>query len=1390
MRPIGFFLATGLLVALPWLPGPGGSVAAADALTFDEPRPLLERYCHDCHAGDAAEADVDLAAFASVDDLRRHPGLWQRVAEVVADGEMPPKDADQPAAEERRKLLDWVRRFLAAEAAAHAGDPGRVVLRRLSNAEYTYTVRDLTGVESLDPAREFPVDGAAGEGFTNTGQSLVMSPTLVTKYLDAAKAVAGHAVLLPDGLRWSASGERGDQIDEAIARLREFFRRYTVSRADIPLDTAHTQGVPVDPGHEGFVAIERYLEAMLAARRRLRDGDTTIEAVARERGLSPKYLGLLWDALSGSAAGEEPASSLLLDRLRARWASAAAGDADDLAAEIGRWQSALWKFNTVGLIGRRYGRTDGPPSWLEAVSPLVAEKEYRIPLESKGAERVRIRMAAGDAGDGRGQDVVLWKNPRLFVPGSPDLPLRAALRRVAARSRSLAVVGDQTAACLAALDAHRMTTAADEPQADADGPRWRELARRHGVDPGLLSAWAEVLGYGGSPTDGGEPLAGKEESFGGRRGLVGWAGGNDLSVVVNTTDAEMKIPGTVAPRSVAVHPSAERQVVVSWRSRAAGSYDATATVGTAHSGCGNGVGWKFQLRRGSMRQTLAEGNLSPYQPSGQPPQSSTASVSGVFLLPGDLLCVVVDSRDADKACDLAAVGLEVASGGRVWNLAKELSAGSISGNPAADAFGTEGVWTFAGEPAGSAVGRTIPAGSLLASWHLAPDAEKRSAVAAELQAMLAAQPPSPKSPDGVLHRRLLSLTSPLLAAGAADAADDAGGPPFGRAVAGLPVEPGDLCVAPGEVIDFELPVDPITRFVVTASIHPGAGGEATAQPLVTSGTAGDTALSPGLPFLAREGTDGWRRLERSFDGWRDLLPPVACYGRIVPVDEAGTLNLYYREDDRLKRLMLDDAEAAELDRLWDELLFIADEPPKLVDAYEQLLEYTTQDMLGLYQSLLPMRGPLTARAEAFGRRKEDAVPTQLAAAIDFAERAFRRPLTDAESGELKSLHAKLRAEGLPHEEALRLVLARVLVSPQFLYKVETPGPGVEPRPVGDFELASRLSFFLWASQPDAELLREAAAGRLDETDVLLAQTRRMLADPKIRRLAVEFGTYWLHVQGFDAHDEKSPEAFPEFAPLRAAMHEEAVLLLTDLFRRDRPIRSLIDADHTFLDEQLAAFYGIPGVQGPEWRRVDGVRRHGRGGVLGLAATLAKQSGASRTSPILRGTWFSEALLGQRVPKPPKNVPPLAEAPPAGLSERELTALHSKDAACAGCHARFDPFGFALEEYDAIGRRRTRDVADRPIDATATLPDGTKVDGHADLCDYLATVRGDEFVRQFCRKLLGYAVGRQTLLSDGPLLDAIDAKLKSADGRVAVAVEAIVTSPQFREIRGADAAGDD
>ena len=305
----------------------------------------------------------------------------------------------------------------------------------------------------------------------------------------------------------------------------------------------------------------------------------------------------------------------------------------------------------------------------------------------------------------------------------------------------------------------------------------------------------------------------------------------------------------------------------------------------------------------------------------------------------------------------------------------------------------------------------------------------------------------------------------------------------------------------------------------------------------------------------------------------------------------------------------------------------------------------------------------------------------------------------------------------------------------------------------------------------------------------------MSRDPRVRRLATEFACQWLHIYDFDTHDEKSEATFPTFNGLRGAMYEESIRFFMDLVQRDGSVLELLDADHTFLNEDLAKHYGIPwesSRQTPsadgtrsvpatnEWRRVEGVKQHGRGGILGMASTLSKQSGASRTSPILRGNWVSEVLLHEKLPKPPKGVPQLPDVVPAGLTERQLIEKHSSITACAKCHARIDPFGFSLENFDGIGRSRA--VVQPPIDTRTKLLDGTEINGLDGLRSYLLTTRRDDFVRQFCRKLLGYALGRAVELSDEPLLDEMQVRLKANDYRMGVAIEAVVQSPQFTKIR--------
>ena len=406
-----------------------------------------------------------------------------------------------------------MRSYLKVEARANAGDPGPVVLRRLSNAEYTYTVRDLTGVESLDPAREFPVDGAAGEGFMNTGSSLVMSPSLLTKYLDAGKEIASHAVLLPDGIRFSPKATRRDWTDEAVGEIRKFYAQF----ADV----------------EGKVPLEKYLAATLIERDALASGAKSVAGVASERGLNPKYLATLWTLFHA----EGP--SLLLDPIRKRWSVARPGEAGAMAAEIGRWQQALWSFKNVGHM----------KAWQVPVSPVATATDVRlkIPAPAEGEREVRLYLAAGDAGDGNEHDFVVWQRPRIVAPGRPDL----SLRDVRDVSRELA----ERRGCVFAAAAQCLSAAAEAGAGDGKFDV-SELARRHGVEPDVLDAWLDYLGIG---TGGAVKLFGhfteRTKKVSGYDFVKGWRTGELPSLLANSSDQHVRVPGNMKPHGVAVHPS-------------------------------------------------------------------------------------------------------------------------------------------------------------------------------------------------------------------------------------------------------------------------------------------------------------------------------------------------------------------------------------------------------------------------------------------------------------------------------------------------------------------------------------------------------------------------------------------------------------------------------------------------------------------------------------------------------------------------------------------------------------------------------------------------------------------------------------------------------------------
>jgi hypothetical protein len=395
---------------------------------------------------------------------------------------------------------------------------------------------------------------------------------------------------------------------------------------------------------------------------------------------------------------------------------------------------------------------------------------------------------------------------------------------------------------------------------------------------------------------------------------------------------------------------------------------------------------------------------------------------------------------------------------------------------------------------------------------------------------------------------------------------------------------------------------------------------------------------------------------------------------------------------------------------------------------------------------------------------------------EFAARAWRHPLSADETAQITGLYDNARGRDLDRESAGREVLVRVLVSPEFLFKLEDANqPGIQP--LNAWELATRLSYFIWASTPDDALRAAAADGSLLKPEVLARETQRMLHDPRASALAEEFAGQWLKFNGFEEKANIDPNKFPEFTPeLRRDMYREAVEFFTHLIREDRPVREIVTANYTFLNERLAKFYGIPGVTGDEFRQVP-VAEYQRGGVLGMGCLLAKNSYPHRTSPVLRGNWLLTAVLGTPTPPPPNNVPKLDDSVSAASTLRERLERHRKDKACSVCHERIDPLGFALEGFDPIGRVRTQDEAGLKIDNSGQWKNGATFAGIDGLRNFLAS-RDKDFTANFCRKLIGYALGRSLILTDKPLIEGMRADLAKSDDRFSAAILDITKSRQF------------
>ena len=395
-------------------------------------------------------------------------------------------------------------------------------------------------------------------------------------------------------------------------------------------------------------------------------------------------------------------------------------------------------------------------------------------------------------------------------------------------------------------------------------------------------------------------------------------------------------------------------------------------------------------------------------------------------------------------------------------------------------------------------------------------------------------------------------------------------------------------------------------------------------------------------------------------------------------------------------------------------------------------------------------------------------------------RAYRRPVTDADLQKPLELYRKARAEGDFHA-GIEMAVSAVLVNPQFLFRFEQDPADAAPGtvyPLDDLTLASRLSFFLWSSIPDDELLNLAIRGELKNPAVLQRQVRRMLADARSRSLATNFAGQWLHLRNLES---MTPDGrlFPDFDDnLRQAFRQETELLFENVLREDRSVLDLLKSDYTYLNERLAKHYGIPHVYGSRFRRVSLDEGSVRGGLLRQGSILTVTSYATRTSPVIRGKWILENLLGTPPPPPPGNVPALKDnTVSATLSVRERLAEHRANAACASCHRLMDPVGFSLENFDAVGRWRNVEEG-QPIDASGGLPGGGEFTGVRGLEQALLE-RPEIFVRTLTEKLLTFAVGRGIEHFDAPAIRKIVRDAKAEDYCFSSVIIGIATSTPFQ-----------
>ena len=400
----------------------------------------------------------------------------------------------------------------------------------------------------------------------------------------------------------------------------------------------------------------------------------------------------------------------------------------------------------------------------------------------------------------------------------------------------------------------------------------------------------------------------------------------------------------------------------------------------------------------------------------------------------------------------------------------------------------------------------------------------------------------------------------------------------------------------------------------------------------------------------------------------------------------------------------------------------------------------------------------------------------------FAAKAFRRPVPEQELSRYVAFVSRAVEQGATFERGMQLAITALLVSPHFLFHIEGEPGGSGDQTAADlaeFALASRLSYFLWSSPPDDELYQLAAAGKLHQPDVLQSQVRRMLGDPRSQALVKNFAGQWLNLRRLD---EIAPtdESIPGLdAQLKTAMRTETELFFAWVMEANRPITDLLDAPVTFVNERLAQHYGLEGVTGDQFRRVD-LSNTSRAGLLSQASILTITSKPTRTSPVKRGKWILENILGDAPPEPPANGPALEETAASNpdLPVREQLAIHRADATCNSCHQLMDELGFGFEEFGPLGRTRQQDDVGRNVDPSGKLPSGEVFLGANELISLLKKQRSEDFARCLTEKMFTYALGRGVTRRDRPIIDTIVANTAQDDYRFVRLVTEIVTSKPF------------